>query len=38
MKQFLFALCVVAAFFDAANRQPELVHFVGHPAHTLAVK
>ena len=38
MKRFLFALCVVAAFFHGANREPQVAHFVGHIAHAMAVK
>lgn len=38
MKKFLLALCVVAAFFEAANAKPQVAHAVGRAVHAMAVK
>ena len=38
MKKALLVLVVMVAFFDGANRRPDVAHFVGHVAHAMAVK
>tara|TARA_Y100001938_G_C8013118_1_gene391122 strand:+ start:478 stop:594 length:117 start_codon:yes stop_codon:yes gene_type:complete len=38
LKKALLVLVVVVAFFDGANRRPEVAHFAGHVAHAMAVK
>jgi len=38
MKRALLVLIAAVALFDAAGREPEVAHFVGHVAHAMAVK
>jgi len=38
MRKLLLVLCVFAAFFEAANKEPEVAHVFGRAVHAMAVK
>ena len=38
LRKAVLILVVAIAFFEGANRKPEVAHFVGHVAHAMAVK